>query len=52
MKISTLLKLMLLAVMVINLSGCIVVPAWEIDGRGHHHGDHGRHHGDRHGDHD
>lgn len=52
MKISWLSKLLLLAVMTVSLSGCIVIPAWDIDDRGHHRGGyHDKHHGDHHGGH-
>lgn len=49
MKISSLSKLLLLAVIAVNISGCIVVPAWHVDGRDHDRGDHHyKHHGDHH----
>jgi hypothetical protein len=39
MKKSLLAKLLLLLIVATNLSGCIILPGWYGDGRGHHHGE-------------
>lgn len=48
MKITSLIKLLLLAVMAVNIAGCIVIPGWDVDDWGHHHGEHHGEHHDRH----
>ncbi len=39
MKKSLLARWVILAILATNLSGCIIWPWWEEDGRGYHHGE-------------
>lgn len=50
MKIPLLIKLLLLAALAVNLSGCIIIPDWDEGGHGYHHGGYYKHHEGHHDD--
>ena len=53
MRKKLLARLLILSIVATNLSGCIIWPWWEDDGRGYRHGEyeHGGHGGEHHEEH-